>query len=42
MRITKKLNTDMDVQNYILKNNPDFLICGSDQVWNPYNVHPFY
>lgn len=42
MRITKKLNTDIDVQNYILKNNPDFLICGSDQVWNPYNVHPFY
>ena len=42
MKITNQLNSDKQVQNYISQNRPDFLVCGSDQVWNPYNIHPFY
>lgn len=42
MKITHRLNSDKQVQKFILRNKPDFLICGSDQVWNPYNIHPFY
>lgn len=42
MRVTKRLNDDKQVKEYINKNKSDFLVCGSDQVWNPYNVHPFY
>ncbi len=42
MKITKRLNSDDQVRRFISKKNVDFLICGSDQVWNPYNVHPFY
>lgn len=42
MKTTKYLKTDVDVQGFISENKPDFLICGSDQVWNPYNAHPFY
>ena len=42
MKITIRLNSDKQVQNFITWNKPDFLVCGSDQVWNPYNIHPFY
>lgn len=42
MKITNRLNSDKQVQNFISQKKPDFLICGSDQVWNPYNIHPFY
>ena len=42
MKVTKKLWTNKQVKKFIKKKNPDFLICGSDQIWNPYNVHPFY
>lgn len=42
MKVTRRLDTDDEVKEFIQENNPDFLICGSDQVWNPYNVHPFY
>ena len=42
MKTTKRLENDDQVKDYISRNKPDFLVCGSDQVWNPYNVHPFY
>ena len=42
MKITERLNNDKQVQNFITRSTPDFLVCGSDQVWNPYNIHPFY
>lgn len=42
MKITKKLRNDKKVKRFIEKNKPDFIMCGSDQVWNPYNVNPLY
>lgn len=42
MKVTNRLNSNKQVQKFISRNKPDFLICGSDQVWNPYNIHPFY
>lgn len=42
MKTTECLKNDVDVKKFIKKQQPDFLICGSDQVWNPFNVHPFY
>lgn len=42
MKITKRLRNDVQVRNFIFQRQPDFLICGSDQIWNPYNIHPYY
>ena len=42
MRVTKRLADDVQVQKFIAQNRPNFLVCGSDQIWNPYSVHPFY
>lgn len=35
MRITRPCNDIVSFQDYINKNHYDFLICGSDQIWNP-------
>lgn len=42
MNVTESLKNDLEVKQFIQQKQPDFLICGSDQVWNPFNIHPFY
>lgn len=42
MMVTPHLSSVEEVSRYIDITGADFLICGSDQVWNPYNVDPVY
>lgn len=42
MVTTKPLCRYQDVQFFLKKEKPDFLVCGSDQIWNPYLVDPVF
>lgn len=42
MEISKPLHSYQDVQCFLKKEKPDFLVCGSDQIWNPYSADPVF
>ena len=42
MRTTSYFMTYYDIKQFLQYSKPDFLLCGSDQIWNPYNVDPIY
>lgn len=42
IKLTKPLLSHNEICNYLKMEEPDFLICGSDQIWNPYSVSPIY
>lgn len=42
MKVTNYLDSHEAICRFMDKKNPDFLICGSDQVWNPFNADPIY
>lgn len=42
MAISKPLCRYQDAQCFLEKEKPDFLVCGSDQIWNPYSTDPVF
>lgn len=42
LNISKPLRRTKYILNYLDSYKPELLICGSDQIWNPYNLYPIY
>jgi len=37
-KITSEFNTESQLEQYCEENKFDLFVCGSDQIWNPYNI----
>lgn len=37
-KITNEFNTEEQLKKYCEEHNFDLFVCGSDQIWNPYNI----
>ena len=42
MVVSRPLCSKQDVELYLKKKRFDAVICGSDQIWNPYNIDSVY
>ena len=42
LNVSKPLRRTKYILNYLEKYNPELLICGSDQIWNPHNISPIF
>lgn len=40
--LTPPLLSHSEISGYLKKEEPDFLICGSDQIWNPHDLSRVY